>query len=257
MRRKLVLIFFLFVTLVSSTYGQNSLAYKSKWQFRTLSGGNIPITKLLQGTETDYLLQYKDHSYYLQLLSGSYFFHKHWGVDLNLRIGGSSEIGERTDEFIAKIHSRYGDNYFVSAETKESSEVFHQGYIGVIYRLETNKFYVYPTLSIGVTAIYTNRWQAHLKEKNSNNEYELSLSNESKPSTGFFFTLAPSVSFGYKLSKLVFLNADVTFSYFRPNFASKKEFVNLYTRESSVEYFDYKKDILTLGLGVGVIIAIY
>ncbi|MCL1938678.1 MAG: hypothetical protein FWF52_09825 [Candidatus Azobacteroides sp.] len=257
MIRKLFLIFLLFELLSHSAYGQDSLAYKSKWQIRILAGGNIPITKLLQDNEVDYLLQYKDHSYYLQLLSSSYFFHRHWGADFNLRIGGSSKIGYRTDDFIAKIQSRYGDNYFISAETNETKEAFYQAYVGIIYRLETNKFYVYPTLSIGGTAIYTNHWQAHLKEKNSNNEYGLFLSTKKKPSNGISITFAPSVSFGYKLSKRVFLNADVMLSYFRPNFVFEKQFTNLYTKKSAVEHFYYKKNILTLGLGGGIIIVIH
>ena len=255
MRGKLFLAFFFLKILICSVCGQDLLAYKAKWQTRFLTGVNIPITKLLQDIETDYLLQYKDYSYCIELPSVSYFFHKHWGVNLNLRIGGSSKLRDRTDNFIAKVQSIYGENYFVSAETNETKEVFHQPFLGVIYRLETNKFYIYPTLSIGGTAIYTNYWQAHLKEKNSNNEYGLFLS-KNKSSNGLFFTVATSVSFGYKLSERVFLNADVMFSHFSPSFMFEKEFVNLYTKESSVEYFDYKKDIFTLGLGAGLIIVI-
>jgi hypothetical protein len=264
MRSKIFLTFYLFGILAYNVYGQDTLAYKSKWQIKIPIVGNIgvniPITKLLQDTETDYLLQYKDHSYYLQLLSGSYFFHKHWGVDFNLRFGYPPKIGYRTDEFIAKVQSKYGDNYYVSAETKETKETredFIQGYIGVIYRLETNRFYVYPTFSVGYTTIWTNYWQAYLKEKNSNNEYGLFLSIEKKPSNGVSLTLASSVAFGYKLSKRVFLNADIMLSYFRPNFMFEKDFKNLYTKESTVEYFDYRKDIFTLSLGAGLIFAIY
>jgi len=248
--------FFLFGVLACNAYGQDLLDYKSKWHIRILVGGNIHMTKFLQDDEVDYVLQYNDRSYYLQPLSGSYFFHKHWGVGLNLRVGGNSKIGKRTDDFIAKVQSKYGHNFYISAKTSETKEVFHQGYIEIIYRFETNKFYIYPTLSIGGTAIYTNHWQAHLKEKNSNNEYGLFLSTKKKSSNGLFFTLAPSVSFGYKLSKRIFLNADVMFSYFRPNFMFEKEFINLYTRESAMEYFEYKKNIFTLGLGGGVIIVI-
>ena len=257
MIRRPILIFFLFEILVCSAYGQDSLAYKSKWQVRFLTGGNIPITKLLQGNEIDYLFQYSDWSYSFQPLSVSYFFHKHWGADFKVRGGGSFKSDyRRTDDFIAKIQPMYGDNYFLSAEMDETEDTFVQSYIGVIYRLETNKFYVYPTLSIGQTIIPTNHWLTHLKEKNSNNEYNLFLSVKNKSSDSFF-TVAPSVSFGYKLSKRVFLNADVMLSYFRPNFTFEKEFVNLYTKESTVEYFDYKKDIFTFGLGAGLIIAIH
>lgn len=263
MIRKLLLIFFLFGTLMYGAYGQDSLAYKSKWQFKLpivgSIGVNIPITKFSQGAETDFLLQYRDYSYYMELPSVSYFFHKHWGVNFNLRFGFPFKDDSRTDDFIANVLSKYGNNYYVNVETGEEEYIrgFRQGNIGVIYRFETNRAFVYPTFSVGWETICTNHWQAHLKERNSNNEYGYFLSTKNKSSNdrNRYLTLIPSVSFGYKLSKRVFLNADVMLSYFRPNFVSEKEFVNLYTKESTVEYFEYRKDIFTLGLGAGLIIS--
>ena len=260
MKHKLLFILFLFGSLLSSAYGQDSLAYKSKWQIRILAGGNIPITNLLQGNYVDYLLHYNDHSYYLQILSVSYFFHKHWGIDANLvQFCSSKRIGERNDNFVASMQSKYGDKYYVNAETNdiyEDMKSFYRANIGIIYRFETNKFYLYPKFSIGITDISTDDWQVHLKEKNSNNEYKLFFSKNNKPNYSLSLTLTPSVSFGYKLSKRVFFNADIILSHFRPSFTFEKEFVNLYTKESTVEYFDYKKDIFTLSLGAGLIFAI-
>ena len=258
MIRKLFLVFLFFGILMYSAVGQNSNAYKSEWQVRFNTGANIPLTKYMQDNVTYYLLQYKAYSR-LNQLSVSHFFHKHWGVDLNFRAGSNSIIGARYSDFVEKIQSMYGDNYLKNVETSENDKdrsVFRQGYIGIIYRFETNKFYAYPTLSVGGIAMRTNYWQAHLKEKNSNNEYGVYFSTKNKQSNSLFFSISPSVSLGYKLSKRVFLNSDIMLSYFRPNFTFEKEFVNLYTKESSVEYFDYKKGIFTLGLGVGLIFVI-
>ncbi|MCL2682978.1 MAG: outer membrane beta-barrel protein [Bacteroidales bacterium] len=261
MKNKLFLILFLFGLFVCSTYAQEPLAYKSKWQLGLFSvGANMPITKLLQNTEADYILKYKDHSYYVQVPmvpSISYFFHKHWGINFNYRFGFPINFRNRTDDFIASVRSRHGSNYYINLESGDKGGIpdFGQVYVGVIYRFETDKFYVYPTFSIGMTSINTFHWQAHLKEKNSNNEYRHFLSANKGSSWGRFPTFAPSASFGYKLSKHIFLNADIMLSHFKTNIVSKKEFINLYTNESIVEYFDYKKDIFTLSLGVGLIFA--
>ncbi|MCL2040464.1 MAG: hypothetical protein FWG84_00300 [Bacteroidales bacterium] len=83
MIRKLSLLLFTWGIITSSVAGQDSLAYKSKWQTKILGGTNIPITKLLQGAETDCFFQYDDHSFYWQIISISYFFHKHWGVEFS------------------------------------------------------------------------------------------------------------------------------------------------------------------------------
>ena len=113
MIHKRFILFFLGV-FSFSIYGQDSFAYKSKWQTKLLVGTNIPMTKLLQGTETDYLLQYDDNSYYWQILSISYFFHKHWGLGFNYQAITSSGIRKKCDNFAANIHLQYGDRHYVT-----------------------------------------------------------------------------------------------------------------------------------------------
>lgn len=258
MIRKLFFTFFLFGLFASNVYGQDTLAYKSKMQIRVLGGANIPITTFMQGTALDYLLLYDDHSYNWQILSLSYFFSKHWGVEANIQASSSDKIADRPHNFFESMKLEYGDRYSVhsfSSDYNYSENILigsiTKSYIGAVYRLETNKFYMYPKLAIGMTSLSTDKNSVKLKELNSNNEYEVSFS--SKKSTNHYFTLAPSVSFGYKIFKRIYLNADVTLSYFKTGIEFKKDLRNLYTNESVVEYFDYKNDVLTLSLGAGVI----
>jgi hypothetical protein len=260
MIRKLLFILFSFGILTHSVYGQDSSTYKSKLQTRLLVGTNIPVTKLLQGAETDYLFEYDDHSYYWQILSLTYFFHRHWGVEFNFQAGTSSRIRKRIDNFIANIQSEYGANYYVNPRINSNEFNFFGGsmqrsYFGIIYRFETDKFYAYPKFLFGVTSSYKNRVNIDLKKRNFNNEYSLSYSDGKVPNDEHF-SLAPSVSFGYKIFKRFYLNADIMFSYFRTNVVFEKEFTDLYTKKSTMKHFDYKKDILTLSLGAGLIFVI-
>jgi hypothetical protein len=262
MKRKLFFLLFIFGVYTNTVYGQNSLAYQSKWQTRLLVGTNIPITKLLQGKETDYLFQYDDNSYYWQILSVAYFFYKHWGLEFNYQAGTSSRIRQRANHFTANMQSEYDDKYYVSPNTGGMYDDFNffsgdieRGYLGIIYRFETNKFYVYPKFSIGVTSFYTDWGGAGLKEKNSNIECTVNYSSRKRSID--HFTLAPSVSFGYKIAKRFYLNADILFSHYKMNIVFEKKFTNLYTKESTMEYFDYKKNILTLSLGVGLIVVLH
>ena len=259
MIRKLFILFSLGI-FSFSIYGQDSLAYKSKWQTKLLVGTNIPITKLYQGTETDYLLQYDDNSYYWQILSISYFFHKHWGLEFNYQAGTSSRIKQRGDKFMENTQLDYSDKYYVNPATGAIYNNgfwgdIERGYLGVIYRFETNKFYIYPKFAIGVTSFNTDWGRVDLKEKNSNIEYKVNYSSGKIPND--HFTFAPSVSFGYKIAKRFYFNADIMFSYYKTNIVYEKTTTNLYTSERTVEYFDYKKGISTLSLGAGLIFIIH
>ncbi|MDR2906740.1 MAG: hypothetical protein LBU91_01965 [Bacteroidales bacterium] len=258
MMRTLSLIFFSLGIFVNSICGQDSSANQLKFQFSVLGGANIPITKLLQGSYIDYLLLYKDHSSYRQILSMSVFFHKHWGLEFIHRPSDTRGLkpNERSGNFRASVQAEYGNKYeLISLKTNDiDAEEFlflsamPRTYLGVIYRLENNKFYVYPKLSVGITTFYTDTNQIELKEKNSNLRYELLYSSKEK---NRHFTLAPSISFGYKLFKNIYISADIMYSYYKANTTIKKEFTNLYTKEKTKEFFDYKGKISTLSLGVG------
>ncbi len=263
MIRKLLFIFLSVVSFTAS--GQESSAYKSKWQTKALFGANIPITTLFKGTDTDYLLQYDDHSYYWQILSLTYFFSKHWGVEFNYQSGTSNGVRNRADHFIANMQSEYSDKYYVSPSTGasyEESDFFgagiQRGLFGVVYRLETDKFYAYPKFAIGVTSFGSDWGEIGLKEKNTNNEYKVFYSDAKSSVSNDYFTLAPSVSFGYKLFKRLYVNADIMLSYYRSGIVYEKEFSDLYTKENTIEeHINYKKNVFTLSLGAGVIFVIH
>ena len=99
MKRKLFFILFLFGILANGVCGREFSVYESKWQTKPLVGTNIPITKLFQEKETDYLFGYDDRSFYWQIISLSYFFHKRWGLEFNYQAGTSSRIRQRADNF--------------------------------------------------------------------------------------------------------------------------------------------------------------
>jgi hypothetical protein len=256
MMRKLFFTLFLFGIFANGVYGQDSLAYKSKWQIKTLVGTNVPITKLLQGKTVDYLLIYDDHLFYWNE-SISCFFHKHWGLELNFQLEGSKKLNSRADNFITSVQSEYDDKYYVQSETSGMYDKFHffngdigQFSLGVVYRLEINKFYAYPKLLIGMISFTIDEGHANVKEKNSNYEYKVSYSGNRTQNNNFIIT--PSVSFGYQIIKRLYVNADIMFPYFKTNIVFEKEFTNLYTKEKTVEYFDYKKNIFTFSLGAGI-----
>lgn len=249
------------VVLSFASLSLYSQSYKSKWQTKPSFGVYFPSTKLLKGVVTDNLLEYDDESFYWQVLSASYFFHKHWGIEFNFQAGSSGRISKRDDRFIRSIESTYGDQYFVTASTAASYDNFsiiggdiERGYLGVIYRLESKRFLLYPKFAIGVTSFRTNWGNAYLKEKESNNVLRVSFDPGKVPND--HFTIAPSLGLGYKLTKRVFFNVDLLTSYYKTNITFVKTVTDLNTGQESKEEIGYKKGMFNTALGAGLIIVL-
>lgn len=253
----------LFAILANAVYGREFIEYSSRLQTKSVAGVNIPITQLFQGAETDDLIGYYDGpSFYWQVSSLSVFFSERWGAEFNFRIGTSSRNRLRGNNFKTRMQLKYGEDYYVQtrmgADFEEFNSDFSGIYLGIVYRFERNRFFIYPRFSIGLTNLRTDWGSVDLKKRNSNLEYSIFYTrpDERSPDPSTNFTIASSVSFGYKLSRHLWLNADVRLSHFRPNFTYQKTKTNLFTQERVVEQFHYRRNIFTLSLGLGLIFVI-
>jgi len=250
-----------FTILMISSYSQDSLIYRSKWQTHLSVGVIIPITKLLDGNVTDNLIEFDDQSYYLQFISVSYFFHKHWGVEFNYQGCSSNQISTKGNNFIQSMKSEYGEEYFVSPSTGATidnyniiSGNFDRGFIGIIYRFESNHIFFYPKFSLGVTSFYTDWGMVFLKEKNSNGVTKVSYTSGNRPNDNFI--IAPALSIGYKLSKRFSISADLQTSYYKTDITFVKTTSDLFTGLSVDEQNEYKKNIFNFSLGMGILFTI-
>ena len=244
--------------LIESSYCQDSLNYKSKWQIRPNYGINIPITKLLNGSILDNLFEYGDNSTYWQVLSISYFFRRHWGVEFNFQGMTSGNIAKRADKFMDAMKSEYKSDYYVTPSTGASYDNFsllavnfNRGFIGLIYRYEKNRLFFYPKFSIGITSFYTDWGKATLKRKNSNNVIEVSYDPSNIPNG--HFVVATSAAFGYKLTKKIYLNMDLMASYYKTDITFTKKITDLNTAISRSEKMEYIKNVFTVSIGAGLI----
>ena len=127
-----------------------------------------------------------------------------------------------------------------------------KGFLGVVYRYETPKIVILPKMLIGVTSFHSTYGIIYLKEKNTNNISQLSY--DPKTYTNNYFTLAPSLTFGYRLSERILANIDFTYSFYQTNIEYTKEHTNLFTQNKTTENISYKKGISTISVGAGIII---
>jgi outer membrane protein W len=256
---KKLTILLLVLSSLNCAFGQENSNTYSKWYLKPAAGINIPITNLLSGEITDNLFEYDDNSYYWQVISANYFFSSKWGIELTYQAGYSQNISGRADRFNTELEEKYGDDYFVSPSSGAQYDNFtiiggsiQRGYLGLVYRIEKPKYIILPKVSIGVTSFYTDWGRADLKEKGTNTVYKLSYDSGERPND--HFTLAPSITFGYRLSKRLIANIDVLYSYYKTDIEFTEEIRNTFTEEISFRTIDYKKNMHTLTIGLGLII---
>jgi hypothetical protein len=250
----------LFLTI--NSYAQDSSCYKAKWQLNPSFGFNIPITKLLKGQTMDYMFEYDDHSYYLQVLSATYFFSKHWGLEFNYQGGSSKHIAQRSTNFLNAITAQYEKSYYILDPYNSANDdnyniiggYIQRGYLGIVYRIEKKRLIFYPELSIGFTSFYTDWAEVYLKEKNSNNVLDLQYSTVQMPKDNF--TLAASAKIGYKISKRFSVAMDLSVSYYETNIPLTTTLTDLNSGNATVETYNYNNTIFTLSVGAGLIMTI-
>jgi hypothetical protein len=257
-----LLFIFLFTGIAFHSWAQEDTElYSTKVQFRFAAGYNFALTKLLDGNTTDYLLKYADESYYWQFISVSAFPYKRLGISFDLQGRGSKTLSQRGDKMEQVVRSEYGDKYFITIKDNVISDDYRMdggtmqyGQMGIVYRFETPRFYVYPKFAIGILAIPTNPYTVFLKEKNSNNVYKLEYMASRKIS--HMGVYAPSVALGYKLTRHVFLNLDISASYYKFDLEYYKTITDQSTNMATyVERTKYDKKVYNLGVGAGVLVS--
>lgn len=266
MRNQFILIFLVCVP-ASHLCGQQKPSTKPstrvlEWQLKPAAGYNIPLTRLFRGDVTDQLIKYDDQSFYWQVLSLTLFFHKHWGVSFHFQANASGKISSRDERFRQLLQTEYGSDYYITHSSIDDLNKFNvvtghfdRGYLGVIYRVESNRFFIYPQLSLGVSSFYTDIETIRLKEKTTNNRMDLYYSAGDRPAKDHF-TIAASMAAGYKLNKWLYLNLDVMASWYKANFTYTKTTLDVVSRQSVQEETRYKQDMLGLSVGAGLIISL-
>ena len=254
-----LIIILLSLSCWSNLFAQDKSNTFSKWHLKPAAGLNIPLTNILSGEVTDNLFEYDDNSYYWQILSASFFFSAKWGLDFTYQAGHSQDILGRAERFNQALEEKYGDNYFVTPSSGAIYDNFtlfggsiQRGYLGLVYRHEKSRFIFLPKFAIGVTSFYTDWGRADLKEKGTNTFNTIHFTSGKRPND--HFTIAPSLTFGYRLSKRIIANIDVLYSYYKTDIQFIEEYSNAFTNEVQIETIDYKRNMQTLTIGLGVII---
>ena len=263
---KFILITLAIFLLVKPCQSQDSLHYKRGFQWKPMVGRNFSLHKLGTGAITDNLYSYTDNANSWQVLSLTYFFSKHWGTEINCQLGGSKETHSPNAYFSNNLSGKFNNYYLLDTyvdNTNANGEIkdnlpfsdFSTTNLGIIYRIEKDKFVFYPKLSVGLTFFSAYSAYAYLKEKNANNVLEVTYTTTGQtPRTSV--AISASSTFGYRISKSLLLFLDVGTSVFKTKLAYTATTTDLYTGNTSTVNYDYGGSISNLSLGTGVIFEI-
>ena len=250
-----IFILFLICLQAVQVYSQDPFRYNTKWHISTSFGGTTTLRPFFKGEVTDPLVEFDDRTFSWQFLSASYFFKKHWGVAFNMQWSYPQKSAEKVDQFNQLMQAQYEKNYYVNSSAGNSYSLdpdfvgkITSGYLGIVYRTEWSRFFIYPKLAIGITSFFSNWGLVNLKQKNTNDVFEVSYKHDGKRD---FFTFSASALAGYKLSKRIFLHIEPLGAFHNTRFSYTKTTTNLNLQESTTDIIPYKQNVLSLSLTAG------
>jgi hypothetical protein len=242
-------------------FSQLDSSYRDIWQTRIQAGVNIPITSLPDSDPSANLIEYSNNSQFLQLLSATYFFNRKWGIEFNYQGISSPNLRNRHEDFSNTVTPEFSDEFFVDVSSGAQSDRFNffsrnfeRGLLGIVYRIEKNRFFIQPKLALGVTSFYADWGNIDLKQRNSNRRMEVQYTPTKSVQDPF--TVAPSIILGYALTRRIYVHSEVMLSHFQASFSYIKTTEDFFTNESTTETINYHKNILTLSIGAGLIYVI-
>src|SRR5690554_6177711 len=192
------LLFTIFYSNCLFSQEQSSTIYTNRFQLKFEGGLNKPFPNMNQNKVTDYFIEYSSESTIVPSLSAIWFIRKRFGVEADLKFIYFNDKKRNSIKLQEYANNKYGDNYYVQATSPIDNNFIPVITFGMVYRIETEHFYFYPKLSIGVISFYSNWGEIDLIEKNSNNEFKISYSQGKIAKDNF--TLVPAVTMGYKLT---------------------------------------------------------
>jgi hypothetical protein len=253
MRR--IILFLLLICIITETTAQDN--YKPpKWAARFSTGILTPNNNTYFGHITDDLVGLEGNSWYLQFVY-SYFFAKKWGVEFSFLSTSNEQLIYSYDRFSNSVIDRYGSNYF---STLSRDGLYNDSFgllkvtFGPVYRNDKERVNYTLRMFVGTTTINTPMSSAILKEKGTNSIMD------AKWSAGFetqdFFTLNPSLSAGYRISKRLMISIDLNTWIYKMNFSYDETIKNLISKEVTLTKYLYNDLIGEVSIGVGMMIII-
>jgi len=247
------------------TLAQSQEILPIRLMIRTSFGTNVALSPLEKKAVTDNLIKYDKNSFYLQFISGTYFFDSHWGGEITIssNVGGNIDHGDRSFDWA--LDKKYSDQYFIDYETYDyttfhsttGTPLFFKVQTGPVYKIESGKIVVITRLLAGISTLGTDYRSIRLKEKGSNEGFDISYNTKNNSGSNTSFIISPGVSFGYRIFRRIMLTADLGYSGYKidPEYIEKT--TRATTGEVTTKTYRYNSFIHELNLGIGASVVLW
>ncbi len=212
---------------------------------------NYQLSTIKNGNTTDLLSKAGRHYTGFNMLQGTYFFNKKFGLTIKGSFGGQiDDSNKKSENIFNQIHSDYSPNYY----TSQHRLVINQGVLGALsigpaYRLIYGKWNFQLNVLLGFSQLENNSIYFNLKEHGSNNHYSAIVDQDY--SSSHPFTCESSILIGFKLKKRlgIFVNLSHLMIPITTNGSIKT--TDLFTKDIQTETYTTKTIIQKVGGGIG------
>lgn len=253
---------FLFVVLAWFGFqivkAQEQQRLYSRWDFQPAVGHNFSNSTLETGEITDYLIDYDFNNFYWQPVSATFYLFNFLGFEITLQ-ESNSDKSDNSDSFDQALEQEYGDRYYISYSPNYHSNNailgdISTGYYGLVFRYQNNRFQWKAKMQIGSMSFENDTETVILKEKNSNNQLQVSYRTSSQEPTSTI--IAPSIYAAYRVYKLFLVHLNFNFTYTNINFTYHEEITDLVTNESQFRTIPYSETLRKFAIGAGITIEV-
>lgn len=261
--KKIIMLCFFFWNCLMGWAQDKSKPYAKRWLIASTFGANFSAPQVSNQSNADILITHRSNALAWQGLRVDYYFLKHFGVYGQIRANG---IKAPSSQQLESIYSYFkqeleGQYFLLNRSGNELKQLRSnrtgstKGTFGMLYRWENDFIYLSGGLGLSfhATAVYEDSFR--LKEKATNNYFEVNYKQISRKGDGLgIVSLDAAVS--YKVWHWFWIRGDVGWSSDRYDFSIDRNISNINTKESETLSMPYKGKLSNLYFGLGLAFAL-
>jgi hypothetical protein len=165
----------------------------------------------------------------------------------------------RHDQFVKDANLKYGNKYYTSISSSavddylnDTSNPIVRGSLGPSYKIERNRLIFVGRMMVGIVSITNNSGRARLKEKGTNEL--LNIRWDSRHATKDCFSVHPSFTFAYRVSRRITFNLDLDSWLYKADITYKETITNAVSHNIATNRYRYSHLMNDVSVATGIMI---
>jgi hypothetical protein len=187
------------------------------------------------------------------------FFYQNIGIEGQVTLTPAQNPRNRHDQFIKDVNLKYGNKYHASVSSSaiddylnNTSDPMVRGSLGPSYKIERNRLILVGRMMMGIVSITNNSGRARLKEKGTNEL--LNIRWDSRHATTDCFSVHPSFTFAYRISRRITFNLDLDSWFYKADITYKETITNAVSHNITTNQYKYSHFMNDVSIGTGIMV---